>query len=63
MLSIQTRSVTSNTASRRFEAVSSGPMMRKFRASAFRRTTSRRNAPITRVASALTPPGRGTSTA
>ena len=29
---IQTRSVTSNTASSRFDAVSSGPMMRKLRA-------------------------------
>src|SRR5713226_10024662 len=52
MRSIQTRSVTSKTASRRFEAVSSGPINLKLRVSAFSRMTSRRNCPIKRVASA-----------
>ena len=45
----QARSVTSNTAPRRLEAVSSGPMMRKL--SGLRRITSRRKPPSTRVAS------------
>ena len=51
------RSVTSNNASRRFDAVSSGPMTRKFRLSAFSRITSRRNWPVMRVASASILPG------
>src|SRR6266851_7954704 len=49
--------------SRRFEAVSSGPINLKLRVSAFSRMTSRRNCPIKRVASASAPPGLGTSTA
>ena len=39
---IQARSVSSSTAPRRFEAVSSGPKTRKFDESSLRRMTSRR---------------------
>ena len=60
---IQVRSVASKRRSRRFDAVSSGPITRKFLAPAFRFITSRSILPITRVASAVAPPGFGTSTA
>ena len=50
---MNTRSVTSKTAPSRFDAVSSGPKTRKLRASALSFMTSRRNAPRTRVASAV----------
>ena len=63
MRATDVRSVTSNNASNRFDAVSSGPITRKFRLSAFSRITSRRNWPETRVASAWTVPGAGTATA
>ena len=53
--------VTSNTSPRRLDAVSSGPKRRKL--SEFRATTSRRNAPSTRVGSLSVVPGFGTSTA
>jgi hypothetical protein len=56
-----TRSVTSSTAPRRLDTVSSGPMTRNV--SRFRATTSRSQPPITRVGSELDPPGRVTGTA
>ena len=58
-VSIHTRSVTSNTAPRRFDVVSSGPTMRKLRVGV-QTSTSRSKAPITRVASACAFPGEGT---
>ena len=53
--------VTSNTAWSRLDAVSSGPKIRKL--SGFRRITSVRYLPSSRVASEIDPPGTGTSTA
>ena len=50
------RSVTSNSAPRRLDAVSSGPKTRKLSAGCAS-MTSRRNAPSTRVASASSVPG------
>ena len=55
------RPVASKTALRRLESVSSGPNSRKF--VGFFAITSRRNTPRTRVASAVSVPGRETSTA
>ena len=54
---IQARLVTSRTSCQRFELFSSGLKRRKFRASRFSFMTSRRNRPMTRVASASTAPG------
>ena len=51
------RSVTSNSPPNRLELVSSGPMTRKFRASWLSFIMSRRNVPITRVASPVSLPG------
>jgi hypothetical protein len=56
-----TRSVTSNTGLSRFDAVSSGPMIRNV--FGFIRITSRRNVPSTRVASLERCAGWATSTA
>jgi len=53
--------VTSKIAWKRFEAVSSGPNIRKL--SGLRAITSRTNFAATPVASLLEPPGLGTSTA
>ena len=58
---VKTRSVTSKTASRRFELVSSGPTIRKFRG--FSSMMSRRKPPAIRVASASSVPGFFTSIA
>ena len=55
------RPVTSNTASSRFEDVSSGPHSRKLLG--FAAMMSRRKPPSTRVFSACAPPGDGTVTA
>jgi hypothetical protein len=55
------RFVTSNTADRRFDAVSSGPNSRNV--SGLSLITSRTSSPRTRVASLVEPPGAGTSTA
>ena len=60
---IQARLVTSSTSCQRLELVSSGLKRRKLRASMFSFITSRRNVPMTRVASAVTCAGFGTSTA
>ena len=60
---VNTRSVASKQAPRRLDAVSSGPNTRKLRASALSFMTSRRKAPMVRVASAVTAPGVGTATA
>nr|WP_236834140.1 hypothetical protein [Blastococcus sp. KM273129] len=57
----QVRSVASSTAPSRFELFSSGEKTRKV--DPFRRITSRRNVPSTRVASTAPVPGSGTSTA
>ena len=57
----KTRFVASNTASSRLDDVSSGPISRKFDGLAL--ITSRSQVPSTRVDSARTPPGLGTSTA
>src|SRR2546427_3758067 len=57
------RSVTSNTAPQRLDAVSSGPKMRKLRLSRLSFRRSRMNVPCTCVAEQLTAPRRGTSTA
>ncbi len=57
------RPVASNSASRRLELVSSGPITRKLAASSLRRITSRSIVPSTRVASAVVAPGAGTATA
>ena len=57
---IQTRSVTSKTASSRFDAVSSGPKSRKVWGLA--RMTSRSHVPRTRVASLVAVAGDGTAT-
>ena len=57
----QARSVASNTAARRFEAVSSGPKRRN--CLGFSLITSRKNPPSTRVASLKDVPGLATSTA
>ena len=57
------RPVTSNTASSRFDAVSSGPNRRKLRASALRRKTSRRYCRARASPRSSPPPGCGTSTA
>ena len=54
------RSVTSNTAERRLEAVSSGPNRRKF---VFCLMMSRRKAPMIRVASPSPRPGASIATA
>ena len=61
--STRTRSVASKSAPSRFDAVSSGPITRKFLLSALSFITSRKNCPITRVASASTVAGLGTATA
>ena len=53
--------VTSKIAWKRFEAVSSGPNIRKL--SVLRAMMSRMNVPATYVASLVEPPGLGTSTA
>ena len=55
------RPVTSKTASSRFDAVSSGPNSRNVEA--LRLMMSRSQPPSTRVFSASTAPGNGTSTA
>src|ERR1019366_7016349 len=57
----QVRPVTSNSAPRRLEAVSSGPITRKL--SPLRRMTSRRKPPSTRVASLVAAAGSLTATA
>src|SRR2546425_12225563 len=57
------RSVTSNTAPQRLDAVSSGPKTRKLRLSRLSFRRSRMNVPCTCVAEQLTAPRRGTSTA
>ena len=49
--------VTSNTAVRRLEAVSSGPKIRKFPRSALSLMTSRRNLPSVRASSFMMLPG------
>src|SRR6185436_5259653 len=54
--------VVSNTASRPFEIVSSGPNTRKLRGVAFTFTTSRRKRPSTCVSPMPRVPGAGTST-
>ena len=55
------RPVTSSTAPRRLDSVSSGPKTRKI--SGLRAMTSRRKPPSTRVASLLVRAGSATSTA
>ena len=55
------RPVTSKTGLSRLEAVSSGPKIRNV--AGLRLMTSRSQVPSTRVASAVTAPGAGTSTA
>ena len=60
-LPIHVRAVASSTAPSRLEAVSSGPNTRKFVMFLF--MTSRKNLPMTRVASPSTVPGRATGTA
>ena len=57
----QVRSVVSNTADSRLDAVSSGPTSRKLSGLAV--ITSRRNAPSTRVGSLKVVAGLATSTA
>ncbi len=57
------RLVTSRMSCQRFELFSSGLNTRKFALSRFRRITSRKKRPISRVDSASTAPGEGTFTA
>ena len=57
------RLVTSKTAPQRLEVVSSGLKTRKLRPLRFSFITSRMNCALDAVASALTAPGLGTSTA
>ncbi len=55
--------MTAKTSCQRLELFSSGLKRRKFRLLRFNFIVSRKKAPITRVASALYLPGRGTLTA
>ena len=62
IVAVEQRSVFSNSAPQRFDAVSSGEKTRKFRLSRFFTITSRMKSPCTRVASASIAPGLGTRT-